>query len=112
MARSGATYCPESLVVNVETRPVSMLVIVMVTLGSTEPDGSVTVPTIVASWANASEEAIKRTAPSIAKQPRRRPVATKSSRYSHNNFIVTTLQKCFLAHDLAARRKACWDNFA
>src|SRR5690242_5024023 len=49
---SGATNCPASLVGKVLAQPVAGLVTVTLTLGITAPDGSVTVPTIVAFCAN------------------------------------------------------------
>src|ERR1700747_2979961 len=49
---SGATYCPESFVGNTRVQLVAALVTVMFTLGITAPDGSVTVPTMVAFCAN------------------------------------------------------------
>src|SRR5262250_866067 len=45
---SGTTYCPESLVGTVRLQPVSGLLTVTLTFGITAPEGSVTVPTIVA----------------------------------------------------------------
>src|SRR5215831_12892401 len=53
MGRPGAAYCPASLVVNVLVRPVSTCVTVTVTFGIAAPDGSVTVPTMVPSCADA-----------------------------------------------------------
>ena len=47
----GSDILPSLLVVRVRDRPVSMLVTVMVTLGTAAPVGSVTVPTMVASCA-------------------------------------------------------------
>src|SRR5450432_1359314 len=47
------TNCPDSLVVTTTTRPVSTLVIVIVTFGTMAPAGSVTVPRSVASWPKA-----------------------------------------------------------
>src|ERR1051326_4990622 len=48
MGTSGTTYCPESLVGMARDQLVSVLVTVTLTFGMTAPDGSVTVPTIVA----------------------------------------------------------------
>src|SRR6516162_8265576 len=53
MGRLGAAYCPASLVVNVRVCPVSTCVTVTVTFGIAAPDGSVTVPTMVPSCADA-----------------------------------------------------------
>src|SRR5579864_3372251 len=53
MCRLGAAYWPSLLVFTVRASPVSVLVTVMETLGTAAPVGSVTVPTMVASWANA-----------------------------------------------------------
>src|ERR1700728_879910 len=53
MCRSGATYWPSLLLGRVRVTPVSELVIVMLALATVAPVGSVTVPTMVASWANA-----------------------------------------------------------
>src|SRR5205085_3985320 len=62
MCRSGTTYCPDSFVVMVCTRPVSVFVIVIFTFAITDPEGSVTVPTRVASCANACKERPKNSA--------------------------------------------------
>src|SRR5579864_1198000 len=51
MCRSGATYWPSELLGRVLSTPVSLLVMVTVALGTAAPDGSVTVPTMVASCA-------------------------------------------------------------
>src|SRR5579863_955451 len=53
MFRSGATYCPSPLVGRLRVTPVSLLVMVRAALGTAAPVGSVTVPTMVASCANA-----------------------------------------------------------
>src|SRR4051812_1996823 len=50
------TYVPESLVTAVWTKPVSMCVTDTFTFGTDAPDGSVMVPTIVASCAFAVNE--------------------------------------------------------
>src|SRR6185437_8385663 len=63
MGRSANTYWPASLALVVRTCPVSTWVAVIVTLGTTDPDGSVTVPTRVAVWADAA-----RLKPSISRQ--------------------------------------------
>src|SRR5579863_7683656 len=55
---SGATYCPESLVGYVRVQLVAEFVTVMFTLGITAPDGSVTVPTMVAFCANDTDGSI------------------------------------------------------
>src|SRR5215470_7349507 len=49
---SGMTYCPESFVGMVRVQPVATFVTVTFTFGITAPDGSVTVPTMVAFCAN------------------------------------------------------------
>src|SRR2546423_15697553 len=56
MCRSGTTYWPDSLLEMVRTRPVSTFVMVIFTLAITDPLGSVTVPTTVASCAIAENE--------------------------------------------------------
>src|SRR6516225_5574552 len=53
MGKLAATYCPVSFVVYVRVRPVSTCVMVTVTFGIAAPDGSVTVPTMVPSCADA-----------------------------------------------------------
>src|SRR3974377_941620 len=53
MGRPGTTNWPESLVVNVRTVPVLSCKRVTSALGTAAPEGSVTVPTTVASWAAA-----------------------------------------------------------
>src|ERR1700688_3581139 len=51
ISKLGTTYWPASCVARVRTVPVSTLVTRIATFGTTAPLGSVTVPTIVASWA-------------------------------------------------------------
>src|SRR5215475_13382586 len=53
MGRLAATNCPLSLEVNVRTVPVLSCKMVTSALGTAAPEGSVTVPTMVASWAAA-----------------------------------------------------------
>src|SRR3954468_19829888 len=56
MRISGRTYWPASFVVAVCTTPVSAFFAVTLAFAITAPDGSVTVPNIVASCPNASTE--------------------------------------------------------
>src|SRR6266481_5428080 len=67
MAKSAATYCPDSLVVKVFTAPVEALVIVIVTPATTPPDGSVMVPTTVALWPKEREGSATRATTSSSK---------------------------------------------
>src|SRR5215475_8462969 len=66
MCSSGITYCPDSLVRIVRDAAVSTLVAVTFAPGIAEPEGSVIVPTTVASCANAREDSPKNKTPSIA----------------------------------------------
>src|SRR3954452_2889981 len=65
MCRSGNTYCPDSEVRMVREAAVSTLVAVTFAPGIAEPDGSVMVPTTVASCAKAREDNPKNKTPSI-----------------------------------------------
>src|SRR6185369_17638526 len=65
MCSSGSTNWPDSLVVIVREAAVSTLVTVTFAPGIAEPDGSVMVPTTVASCAKAREESPKNKTPSI-----------------------------------------------
>src|SRR6185437_4598020 len=67
MCRSGSTYSPDPFEVMTVFWPVSLLVATIFTFGTTEPDGSLTVPTIVASWANTGSKLLSRKVASSAK---------------------------------------------
>src|SRR5580692_1560074 len=60
MTRSGATYWPVSFVTVLRVWPVSVLITVIAAVVTTDPEGSVTVPTMVASWPNAWNEKPRR----------------------------------------------------
>src|ERR1700730_3618426 len=66
MCNSGSTYCPDSLVRIVREAAVSTIVAVTFAPGIAETDGSVMVPTTVASCAKAREDRPKNKTPSIA----------------------------------------------
>src|SRR5690242_10157296 len=87
MATSGATYCPDSLVVKVLTTPVEALVIVIVTPATLPPDGSVTVPTTVAFWPKVSEGSATRATTSRSKYLRLRSLDVLNS-------FETTFETC------------------
>src|SRR5271154_5461280 len=53
MLKLGAVYCPSVLVARLRVVPVSTFLMVTTALGTTAPDESVTVPTMVASCAKA-----------------------------------------------------------
>src|ERR1022692_3318478 len=79
MGRSGATYWPASLLVTLRVMPVSLLVILMATLGMTDPEGSVTVPTTVASWPKAESEAPATSTARIRRERRLRCFAARGA---------------------------------
>src|SRR6266536_3038195 len=94
MRRLGTTYCPTSLLLAWLTSPVSVFVMVMETLGTAAPDGSVTVPTSVASWANAWNVAANTNAQITVSQRRLWLLAARIefSAYRDENF-TTSLQR-------------------
>src|SRR6266516_1875314 len=95
MRRLGTTYCPTSLLVAWLTSPVSVSVIVMETLGTAAPDGSVTVPTSVASWANAWNVPANTNAQITVSQRRLRLLAAgiEFSAYGDENFTTASRRK-------------------
>src|SRR5437667_6901998 len=93
MRRLGTTYCPTSLLVAWLTSPVSVSVIVMETLGTAAPDGSVTVPTSVASWANAWNVPANTNAQITISQRRLRLLAARIEFSAYDENFTTSLQE-------------------
>src|SRR5882762_3771637 len=73
-----------------------MLVTVMFTLGTTDPEGSVTVPTMVASWPNAASEKPKSRVEKIAKRRRLRPLQACKRSPAHMDIdFISSLRNVF-----------------
>src|SRR5437764_14537685 len=105
MCRSGTTYCPDSFVVMVCTRPVSVFVIVIFTFAITDPEGSVTVATRVASCANACKERPKNSATRATRwrfpnhfaregTPRRQKQVARDVHYLRTPIIIVWTDRC------------------
>src|SRR6185437_12691177 len=100
---SGSTYWPASLVVIVRTTPVSVFVTVTLALPITAPEGSVTVPRIVASWPNANAEPNVRSA-NTNKHPRRKSdFMVKPPELNVVKLRINVVEERLGAHDVCTR---------
>src|SRR5258708_25237854 len=93
MRRLGTTYWPTSLLVAWLASPVSVFVMVIETLGIAAPDGSVTVPTSVASWANAWNVAANTNAQITISQRGLRLLAEIGFSADRDENFITSLQR-------------------
>src|SRR6266853_1526618 len=90
MCKPGTTYSPVGLVLISRLRPVSVLVRVIVALGTAAPEESVTVPTIVPSCAKACRERNKANAKSS-------PVQRKVRLFTQLRLLSTDEDEHFIA---------------
>jgi hypothetical protein len=100
MGNPDTTYWPRLLVTDVRTIPVWVFAMVIVTLGTRPPVGSVTVPTMVASWA-ARQVDVARTAAhkrTTRANHGQRAVKKVQTRDTNKDRIVLSHLRCFSAH--------------
>src|SRR3974390_967496 len=84
IGRLAATNCPASLVFNVRTVPVLSCKTVTSAFGTAAPVGSVTVPTIVPSWAEARHGNSKTTKTRITQRNGQPTVSAVLKHFEHN----------------------------